>query len=192
MRKIIILSGASAVGKTYTGRQLALRRPHDIAYASVHTTRPRRPEELTHTDERTFVTEEEFMQMVNQNAFFVYEQFAGNFYGYSHESLNNSDHHVVLDVSPYLLPSFANHSNVIIVGLQPPQPYEAFIKQRMAKRGDSAEDLARRWPFVQRDIADLAKLEEFINRRGRLFQVKDNQTIEQDVLPWLVAQLDVS
>jgi len=187
-RTLVVLTGPSAVGKSYTAQKLVRMFPDDFAYACVHTTRPKRVVE-NRSDERVFVSDDEFRAMIADDMFFLYEDFANYLYGYSHSSLSPSDKHLLVDVSPCFLPKFADRGNTLVIGLQPPSDFAELLEKRMLGRGDSSKIRAARHPFIRRDIQDLEKMEPFVNQRGKLFRIQDNRTIPEQVIPWAVRHL---
>lgn len=76
---LIVLSGPSGVGKsTVIGGLLKCR--HDICFSVSATTRPPRPGEEDGRD-YFFRTREEFLRMIDKNAFLEYAEYVGNYYG---------------------------------------------------------------------------------------------------------------
>jgi guanylate kinase len=190
MRKLLVLAGPSAIGKSYTARTLVESFPDDFAYAPVHTTRPRRTVE-NRAAERIFVSDEVFRRMAQDGAFFAHEAFAGFFYGYSMEHLRPTDKHLVIDISPYLLPGLTQHSDVVFVGMQAPPSFRELSEERMIERGDSDKIRDARHPFIERDIRDLDTLRPLIDQYGKLFYVQDNDTVPSQIIPWVRQTLNL-
>lgn len=191
MPSLIVFAGPSSIGKTFAAQALIQQYPNSCACAPVHTTRTRRPTE-TNTSERIFVSEESFRQMIQDDAFFVHEQFAGFLYGCSKEQLCPQDKHLIIGVPPLFLPVFAKQKDVLMVGLQAPPNFETMSEERMMQRGDSLKVREARRPFIRRDIEDLRRLQPLVNRSGKLFRVKDDSTIPTQVLPWIAERLGLA
>lgn len=191
MPKLLILAGPSAVGKSYTASALVHMFPDKFAYARVHTTRVERQQE-NRSNERIFISDEVFQTMVQNDEFFAFESFAGYLYGYSKSQLQPRGKHVIVDVSPYLLPEFTAHNTALIIGLQAPEDYTELSEKRMQQRGDSMTIRKARRPFIERDIEALANLRPFIDQHGKFFQIQDNSTVPDQVVPWIIEHLELS
>lgn len=188
MPHLLVLAGPSAIGKSYTAQQLVSRFPASFDYAKVYTTRLKRRDE-NRSQERVFVSEAVFDEKLAQGAFFAYESFAGYRYGYIHESLQPTDKHLICDISPYLLPDVVEYANVIVLGLQAPDDFTALSEARMIERGDSPSIREARRPLIDRDMQHLRELEQLINQHGKLFHIRGNKTIPQEVIPWVAEML---
>ena len=77
--RLTVVSGPSGVGKSTVVAELRRLDP-DIFFSVSLTTRPRRPSEVA-GQHYHFVDTERFQQMVEQDAFLEYAQYAGNYYG---------------------------------------------------------------------------------------------------------------
>ncbi len=78
MRKILILAGPSAVGKTTVAGELIKRNPKFQLIRSA-TTRARRGDGFD--GEYVYLTEEEFKAAISNSEMLEYTEFGGNFYG---------------------------------------------------------------------------------------------------------------
>jgi guanylate kinase len=186
--KIVLIVGPSAIGKSFMAQTLMGMFPDLFLRVHVYTTRQKRGSESEVTD-RIFVSKDEFKDMVKQQRFCVYKHFAGNWYGYHKNEFESIQKHLIVDLPPFFLPDFLKYKNVIIVGLQAPPYHEAFLNQRMQSRGDSPQVRQARTPFIQRDIQDLAALSALVNKHGKTFQIENNQTIPDTVIPWVIRRL---
>ena len=83
---IIVLSGPSGAGKGRVFDEIEKRRKNVRKVLSV-TTRPRREEEMR-KENYVFVSHEEFEKMIENNMFFEWEIYDGNFYGTLNIPLN--------------------------------------------------------------------------------------------------------
>jgi guanylate kinase len=95
----VVLAAPSGVGKTTIARSL-VDTEDDFAFSVSATTRPRRPSEVDGVD-YWFLTETQFMGMVENGEFAEWAEVHGNLYGTPRESLREAGRggkHVVLDI----------------------------------------------------------------------------------------------
>jgi hypothetical protein len=55
----------------------------------------------------------------------------------------------------------------------------------MQERGDTKEIINKRIKLIQNDIQDLTVYKELVNSSGKLFIINDNDTVSEDVIPWV-------
>ena len=77
--KLFVISGASGVGKS-TVLKLVMAARKDLAFSVSATTRPPRPGE-THGVHYYFITKEEFLNLIEKDAFLEYDNHNDNYYG---------------------------------------------------------------------------------------------------------------
>ena len=154
--KLFIISGASGVGKsTVLAKVMAGR--DDLQFSVSATTRAPRPGE-THGVSYYFVTNEEFEQMIRDDAFLEYDAHNKNWYGTPEAQVDEKlEHgHVILDIEP------VGASNVLkkrpdatLIFIEAPSWEE--LERRLRGRGDTPEDqiairLERaKWELAQKD-----------------------------------------
>ncbi len=78
MKKIVILTGASGVGKTTIAERMLMRFP-EFSYVRSMTTRPPRGD--GHDGEYIYVGKDEFLQAVQRGEFIEHMEYGSNFYG---------------------------------------------------------------------------------------------------------------
>ena len=157
--KLIVISGASGVGKG-TVLKLMMGKRADFSFSVSATTRPPRPgeEDGVHY---YFVTKERFEEMIAQNAFLEYDAHAANYYGtpraQAEEKMERG--HVLLDIEPNgakLVKQAAPEA--VLIFIMPPDMQE--LERRLRGRGDTPEDQIKMrmeravWEMEQRSWYD--------------------------------------
>jgi guanylate kinase len=141
---MIILTGASASGKTEVAKLLAKK--YGIVKAVTHTTRAPRQGERNAID-YFFVTKEDFLALKKAGGFVETTIYNGNYYGTSKAQVTD-DKCVVVD--PNGLRSFIALEDRSVVTFYL-SAEENTREERMRLRGDKAMDIARR---IQGDRID--------------------------------------
>jgi len=134
---MIVLSGASASGKTEVAKELM--GTYGVARVITTTTRKRRIGERNGRD-YFFVKYKEFLQMINDEKFVEYTQYNDNFYGSTKDQVRDNKC-VVIDPAGLKSYSAIKDKNVITFFLD---CNEKIRYERMLQRGDSVEDAAKR------------------------------------------------
>ena len=137
--KLIVISGASGVGKgTVLG--LMMQKRDDLIFSVSATTRPPRPNEVDGVH-YYFITKERFEQMIAQGEFLEYDNHAKNYYGTPRAQAEEkrTRGHVLLDIEPNgakQVKQAAPEATLIFV--MPPSMEE--LERRLRGRGDTPED----------------------------------------------------
>mgnify|MGYP003297628845 CR=1 FL=1 len=134
---MIVLSGASASGKTEVAKVLASK--YGIIKVITTTTRPIRINETDGVD-YFFVTNERFLEMIKEEKFVEYTEYNGNFYGSTKDQIQNNKC-IVIDPLGLKAYSKIKDRNVVTFFLE---SEEDTRYQRMLQRGDSVENASRR------------------------------------------------
>jgi guanylate kinase len=92
---IFIFSGPSGVGKSTIID--AIRQKRDFQFSVSYTSRNIREGEYNGED-YNFVTEEEFLKLIDDDFFVEYEKYGRNYYGTSKNAVNNSVGSLILDL----------------------------------------------------------------------------------------------
>ena len=143
---MIVLTGASASGKTVTA--LDLQKRHGLVKAITTTTREKRVGE-TDGVEYFFITKEEFQKRLSENKFVEHSIYNGNYYGCGKDQV--ADNKVIV-LDPNGLHAFQDlHDPRIITVLLICDP--AKRKERMVFRGDKEEKINER---LVNDVNDFA------------------------------------
>lgn len=163
---MIVLTGASASGKTVTA--LDLQKRHGLVKAITTTTREKRVGE-TDGVEYFFISKEEFEKRLKENKFVEHSLYNGNFYGCGVDQV--SDNKIVV-LDPNGLHSFLKLKDKNIVSFLLIAD-EKTRKSRMESRGDKEENIKQR---IENDVNDFA-----LEKIGKVDFVinTDNYTIEE-------------
>ena len=100
MGKLIVISGASGVGKGTVVKEMMAERK-DLFFSVSATTRPPSPGEQDGVD-YYFVTREQFRDMIEKGELLEYDEHAKNFYGTPRAQVEQKREmgHVLLDIEP--------------------------------------------------------------------------------------------
>lgn len=137
--KLFIISGASGVGKSTVLKKVMAGRP-DLQFSVSATTRAARPgeEEGVHY---YFVTNEQFQQMIAEDAFLEYDAHNKNYYGTPAQQVEEKlkQGHVILDIEP--VGAFnvqKKRPDATLIFIEAPSWEE--LERRLRGRGDTPED----------------------------------------------------
>ena len=139
MGKMIVISGASGVGKG-TVLNLMMENRKDLTFSVSATTRPPRPGEVDGVH-YYFVTRETYEEMIQKGEFLEYDEHAKNYYGTPRaqavEKMTNG--HVLLDIEPAGAKQVrAAMPEATLIFIMPPSVEE--LERRLRGRGDTPED----------------------------------------------------
>ena len=139
MGKMIVISGASGVGKG-TVLNLMMQKQKNLAFSVSATTRDPRPNEVDGVH-YYFVTREAFEDMIRRGEFLEYDEHAKNYYGtprgQAEEKMKNG--HVLLDIEPAGAKQVRTAMpEAKLIFIMPPSVEE--LERRLRGRGDTPED----------------------------------------------------
>jgi len=134
---MIVLSGASASGKTEAAKMLMVK--YGIQKAITTTTRPMRVHEVDGKD-YFFVSVDKFNQLIKEDKFVEHTFYNGNYYGSTKDQIAN-DRVVVIDLEGLKSYSRLNDKRIVTFYLS---TCEEIRFKRMLERGDKREDAIRR------------------------------------------------
>ena len=139
MGKLIVISGASGVGKgTVVKEMMAARK--DLFFSVSATTRLPRPGEQDGVD-YYFVTREQFRDMIEKGELLEYDEHAKNCYGTPRAQVEQKREmgHVLLDIEPNGAKNVKkNYPEAVLVFIMPPSVQE--LERRLRGRNDTPED----------------------------------------------------
>lgn len=140
--KLIVISGASGVGKGTVLGIMMKKRP-DLSFSVSATTRPPRPGEQEGVH-YYFVTKERFEEMIARGEFLEYDAHAANYYGtpraQAEEKMSRGP--VLLDIEPNGAKQVKEAApEAMLVFIMPPSMEE--LEKRLRGRGDTPEDQIR-------------------------------------------------
>ena len=157
--KLIVLSGASGVGKgTVLNQMMKLR--EDLSLSVSATTRSPRPAEQEGVH-YYFVTPERFREMIEKDELLEYDAHMDNCYGTPWKQLEEKRSHgpVILDIDPKGARIVKDKiPEAILVFIMPPSMAE--LEQRLRGRNDTSEEQIRlrlqraEWEMDQRSWYD--------------------------------------
>ena len=137
--KLFVMSGASGVGKsTVLSKVMAARQ--DLQFSVSATTRQPRPGEV---DGKSyyFVTQQQFEQMIAEDAFVEYDCHMANYYGTPEAQLEEklTCGSVILDIEPVGAGNVRKkRPDATLIFIAPPSLEE--LERRLRGRGDTPED----------------------------------------------------
>jgi guanylate kinase len=154
-----VVSAPSGTGKTSVCRAVVERDP-EIEFSVSHTTRAPRPGERAGVDYH-FVTREEFLALVDRDAFVEHAEYGGNLYGTSRSSLDvplEQGRDLLLEIEVQGAGQIrARRTDARFVFLLPPSMEE--LSQRLRGRGtDDEKAVKRRLELV---ISELRAVHDF-------------------------------
>ena len=139
MGKLIVISGASGVGKGTVVKAMMARR-QDLFFSVSATTRPPRPGEVDGRD-YYFVTRETFEAMIARGEMLEYDEHAKNYYGTPKAQVEEKRKkgHVLLDIEPNGARNVKkNYPEAVLVFVMSPSVEE--LERRLRGRNDTPED----------------------------------------------------
>ena len=157
--KIIVISGASGVGKS-TILSEVMKTRQDLVFSVSATTRPMRPGEADGVNYH-FISRESFLDMVRKGEFLEYDEHHDNLYGTLFSAVKDATEkgHVVLDIEPNgAMNVRRKYPDAILIFILPPS-WEA-LEARLRGRGDTPEEQVQtrlvraRWEIDQADKYD--------------------------------------
>ena len=160
--ELIVMSGPGGVGKSTITKFL---KGHPSVWVSVSaTTREPRSNE-SHGVDYFFVTDSKFDEMISNNEFLEWAEFAGNRYGTPREAVyeaRNLGKHVLLEIEIAGARQVKKvEPEALLVFISPPSWDE--LVERLTSRGtDSPERRAARLALAQEEMATASEFDEII------------------------------
>ncbi len=158
VKKVIVISGASGVGKSTVTRQVRRLKFLEKSIFSVvsFTTRPIRVDEISGFDYH-FVSHSKFESLIKENFFLEYDEYAGNYYGTPKKEVEKfllSDKQILLAEANFVgLSAFQNNfGRESVIGIYLFVSFFLHLKKRRLARGDKL--VSRTWGFTNREKRD--------------------------------------
>ena len=168
--RLFVISGASGVGKSTVLAQVTAQRP-DLQFSVSATTRPPRDGEIDGVH-YSFISREQFMEMVERDAFAEYDIHHAACYGTPREQLEQKleNGHVFLDIDPNgAFQVREKYPDVTLIFIMPPS-YEV-LEQRLRGRADGMSEekilgrLGRaKWEMEQSEKYDCVVVNDQVER----------------------------
>jgi guanylate kinase len=150
---LIVISGPSSVGKDTLIKRL-LELDHDLVYSVSGTTRKPRPGELPDKN-YTFLTREQFEELVKKGAFLEHATYNGNLYGTFRdrvERARNEGRDVVLKIDVQGAEQVREKvTEGVFIFLAPPS-IDELIKRQIKRNTESVEDMEARRQIATREM----------------------------------------
>jgi guanylate kinase len=150
---LIVISGPSSVGKDTLIKRL-LELDHDLVYSVSGTTRKPRPGELPDKN-YTFLTREQFEELVKKGAFLEHATYNGNLYGTFRdrvERARNEGRDVVLKIDVQGAEQVREKvTDGVFIFLAPPS-IDELIKRQIKRNTESVEDMEARRQIATREM----------------------------------------
>lgn len=139
--KLIVISGASGVGKSTVLKEVMTRLPN-LHFSVSATTRPQRPGEADGVN-YFFVNHEQFRNMIDNQELLEYAEYVGNFYGTPEAPVNKAlkdGTDILLDIEIQgALNVKKRRSDSILIYMMAPSFAE--LERRLSGRGDTAPEI---------------------------------------------------
>ena len=167
--KLIVISGASGVGKGTVLEQL-LEKRKDLSFSVSATTRDPRPGEVD-GKHYFFISKECFEEMIANYEFLEYDAHAANYYGTLRGQAEAKQKlgHVLLDIEPKGAAQVRKTApDATLIFIRPPSMEE--LEHRLRGRGDTPEDQIRLrmeraiWEMEQRSWYDYVVVNDDADR----------------------------
>lgn len=167
-RKIIIICGPTAVGKTVVIQQVLQRLP-SLRTGITFTTRPAR-EMATEDKVMHYITREEFENKIASNVFVEWAEYNHNYYGTSKDSLAADNNPILLNLDIRgSLQMREKYPNSLLLFIAPENIEQ--IRERLERRNLSPEALQDRLQVAQECLAGASHFDHIIiNKQGKLDQ----------------------
>lgn len=153
--KLIVISGPSGVGKSTVVAQV-MSMNKNLQFSVSATTRPMRPTDVE-GETYYFVDRPTFEKMIDEQQFFEYAEFVGNYYGTPIAPIDAAlaeGKDVLLDVEPVgALNIKKRRPDAVLIFLAAPSFAE--LERRLTGRGDTAPDVIKgrleraKWDYSQ-------------------------------------------
>ncbi len=178
MRNIVI-TGTSGVGKSFLEEEL--ERQGLSFQIPKYTDRERRPGE--DSQKLISLSREKFEK--NRTNFFFTLQYGDFNYGWSKKDLKKTP--LTLAITQESLEEFMqNNPNFLPIWLTIDKNNLEILEKRMKDRGECEEKIKQRLEMTRQEIKNKNKYETVIKKyQGMIFEIKDNSTIFEEVIPQL-------
>ena len=144
LKKLIILTGPSGVGKGTVVKEILDKDKNIWLSISATTRKPREGE--SDGENYYFLSQEKFKEMIEQNLFLEWAEFAGNYYGTPLSSVNEKIKNgfiVLLEIevegAKQIMEKFPNSLSIFLL-----PPNKAELERRIRNRGTEKEEAIKK------------------------------------------------
>lgn len=169
---LIILSGPSGVGKGTVRKYISAKKAIDFEFSISMTTRTPRDNE-TDGVEYYFVSKEEFLKRIEEDKFFEYAEFVGNYYGTPKdkaEELRNQGKNVLLEIeingASQVIEKTKGDDRVVTFYLMPPSLKK--LEERIRARKSESEEVIKMRLDKGRNEMKVAKMYDYVITNDRV------------------------
>lgn len=163
--KLIVMSGCSGVGKS-TVLARVMERRDDLLFSVSATTRPPREGEVDGVS-YSFISQEEFQNMIASDAFVEYDGHMANWYGTPKAQLEEKLERgiVLLDIEPNgAFRVRQARPDAVLIFIAPPSMEE--LERRLRSRGDTTEEqIEKRLARASWEMEQSAKYDHVVVNR---------------------------
>ncbi len=194
---IFVIAGPSGVGKSHLIHELTKRGIYPL---EVYTDRVRRPTEKVITD-RVYLSRSEFDRAGEE--FLYWFEFQGSRYGYKRsdiQRLEQQNNSLCFNITPTHLPELLKVlPRAVVIFLMVKLENFGMLFERMVKREVSLKDSAGvkavkmnkirdRLDFARKEVDNYRNIQKVLsgNPLGRIFVVRNNDTLYEEVLPYIL------
>jgi guanylate kinase len=150
---LIVISGPSGVGKDTLIKRL-LELDHNLRYSVSCTTRPPRPDEV-HGVDYTFVTLEQFQELIDKRAFLEFAEYNGNLYGTMAERVERAradGYDIVLKIEVQGAEQVRKRvPDAILIFVVPPS-VEELVRRQVERNTESSKDMSARRQIATKEM----------------------------------------
>ena len=158
--KIIVISGASGVGKSTVLKKVMAAR-QDLVFSVSATTRPPREGEVDGVHYH-FISRDNFLEMIRRGEFLEYDEHHGNIYGTLYSAVDAARRigNVVLDIDPNGAMNVRRvYPDATLIFIMPPSWTD--LEKRLRGRGDtSPEQIEKRLSRAKWEIEQAVKYDK--------------------------------
>ena len=181
--EIIVVSAPSGAGKTSIVKQILKHYP-EIVFSVSATTRPKRAVEIDGV-EYYFITENEFIEKIEDDQFVEWEKFYDYYYGTFKKTIDNCINErktilLELDVKGSLsLKTIYPESHLIYI--MPPS-YEELIKRLKGRQTENSEDFKKRVERAKMELSLKDQFDYIIENKDLEIAIKETSELIRKII----------
>ena len=164
--KILVIVGPSGVGKDTLMQIIFEKYPNVLTKGVTHTSRKIRKGEKEGYN-YYYVTEEEFLKLKEQDAFFEFNYYNKNYYGISKMELENhkKDNKIFYVIIAIKGAKYIKECNIPANFIAILPPNEETLRKRLKRRGTESEEVIKgRLEIAKSELKEIEQCDFFIHR----------------------------